>query len=500
MSGIDTFGGKKARLREEVDEELARHYFPGPEENIKHHLMPSHQFDKAHAVMLYEEGLMARDVAVKILSALKEMESQGVEKTRLKLGGSAHTGELYITKKYGENIGGRLHIGRSSGDLDAVYRTFVLRDKLLLMMDANLAYRSTLIELAEKHVDTVMLLFSFHQPAQATTFGHYLIAWACVAERNFERFVNLYVRNNISPAGAAIGTGSEFPLNRSRVAELLGYDGVSKNTRDSIFNLDGMLEGHSIISIMCNDLGRFADDLQLWTTAEFDWIELADRYCNTSSIMPQKKNPKALEYIRGISAVTLGHLVTAFATMKSTSDTIEPHEFVPWELWKSVDASLSAIKIMTGVLKTITVKPEHMLADVGKTWVFASDLAGMIVRKKGLPFRTAHQIVAIMVRESIDEGKNPMTITAETIDRAAVEHTGHALGLDQENINEVLDHRNRIKMRTLMGGVAPEEVRKQIVEARKVLERDSAYLKKLRGILEERSKVLEKAISEIISG
>ena len=500
MSGIDTFGGKKARLREEVDEELARQFFPGHEEDIRHQLLPSHQFDKAHAVMLFEESLMARDVAVKILSALREMESQGVEKTRLQLGGSAHTGELYITKKYGENIGGRLHIGRSSGDFDAVYRTFVLRDKLLLMLDANLAYRSTLVELAEKHVDTIMLSFSFHQPAQATTLGHYLIAWACVAERNFERFVNLYVRNNISPAGAAIGTGSEFPLNRSRVAELLGYDGVSKNTRDSIFNLDGMLEAHSIISIMCNDMGRLADDLQMWTTAEFDWIELADRYCNTSSIMPQKKNPKALEFIRGISAVTLGHLVTAFATMKSTSDTIEAHEFVPWELWKSVDASLSAIKIMTGVLQTITVKSENMFVDVGKTWVFASDLAGMIVRKKGLPFRTAHQIVATMVREAIDEGKKPMSITAETVDRAAVEYTGHALGFDQDSINEVLDPHNRIKMRTLKGGVAPEEVRKQIVESRKALERDSVCLKKLRGILEDRSKALEKAVSEIISG
>ena len=500
MSGIDTFGGKKARLREEVDEELARHYFPGPEENIRHHLIPSHQFDKAHAVMLYEEGLMTRDVAVKILSALKEMESEGVEKTRLKLGGSAHTGELYITKKYGEDIGGRLHIGRSSGDLDAVYRTFVLRDMLLLMMEANLAYRSTLIELAEKHVDTIMLSFSFHQPAQATTFGHYLVAWDCVAQRNFERLVNLYVRNNVSPAGAAIGTGSEFPLNRSRVAELLGYDSVSKNTRDSIFNLDGMLEAHSLVSIMCNDLGRLADDLQMWTTAEFDWIELADRYCNTSSIMPQKKNPKALEYVRGISAVTLGHLVAAFATMKSTSDTIEPHEFVPWELWKSIDAFLSAIKIMAGVLRTITVKSENMFADVGKTWVFASDLAGMIVKKKGLPFRTAHQIIAITVRRAIDEGKKPMTITREMIDRAAVEYTGHALGLDQDSINEVLDTHRRIKMRTLIGGVAPEEVRKQIVESRRMLERDSAHLKKLRVILEDRSKALEKAVSEIISG
>jgi argininosuccinate lyase len=447
--------------------------------------------------MLYEEGLMPKEVAVKILGALKQMEMEGVEKTRLALGGSAHTGELYITKKYGENVGGRLHIGRSSGDLDAVYRTLALRDRLLLMMDANLEYRNTLIDLAEKHVDTIMLSFSFHQPAQATTFGHYLVALNMVAERNFERLASLYVRNNISPAGAAIGTGSEFPLNRKRVAELLGYDDVSTNTRDSIFNLDGMLEAHSIISIMCNDLGRLADDLQMWTTAEFDWIELSDRYCNTSSIMPQKKNPKALEYVRGMSAVTLGHLVTALATMKSTSDTIEPHEFVPWELWKSVDAFLGAIKIMTGVLRTITVKSENMLADVEKTWVFASDLAGMIVRKKDLPFRTAHQIVAITVREAIEEGKKPMAITSEMIDRAAVEHTGHALSLDRDSINEVLDVHNRINMRTLIGGVAPTEVRKQIFESRKVIERDSTHLKKLRRILEERSQTLEKAVSEI---
>ena len=343
-----------------------------------------------------------------------------------------------------------------------------------------------------------MLSFSFHQPAQATTFGHYLVAWNCIAERHFERLVSAYARNNISPAGAAIGTGSEFPLNRKRVAELLGYDSVSTNTRDSIFNLDVMLEAHSIISIMCNDLGRLADDLQMWTTAEFDWIELADRYCNTSSIMPQKKNPKALEYVRAMSAVTLGHLVTAMATMKTTSDTIEPHEFVPWELWKSVDAFLGAAKIMTGILGSITVKSENMLADVERTWVFASDLAGMIVRKKKLPFRTAHQIVAIMVRKAIEEGVKPQAITSELIDRAAVEHTGHSLDLDRDSINEVLDARNRINMRTLIGGVAATEVRKQILESRKGIERDSTRLKELHKPLEERSQELEKAINQIM--
>ena len=209
-SGADTFRRKGARLNEDIDEELARRFYPGPEENVKHHLMPIHQFDKAHAVMLYEEGLMPRDVAVKILSALKEMEREGVEKTRLGLGGGLHSGELYITKKYGEDVGGRLHIGRSSGDLDAVYRTLALRASLLLMMDANLAYRNALIELAKENVDTIILSFSFHQPAQATTLGHYFVAWNCVAERNFERLAALYTRNNMSPAGAAIRTGSSF--------------------------------------------------------------------------------------------------------------------------------------------------------------------------------------------------------------------------------------------------------------------------------------------------
>jgi argininosuccinate lyase len=493
------FRRKGARLKEDVDEELAKRYHPGPEEDIKHQLKPIQEFDKAHAVMLYEEGLMSKEVAVKVLGALRELEAEGVEKTRLGLGGSAHTGELYITKKYGESVGGRLHIGRSSGDLDAVYRTLALRARILLMMEANLDYRNALVNLAEKHFDTIMLSFSFHQPAQATTFAHYLVAWNCVAERNFERLASLYARNNISPAGAAIGTGTEFPLNRRRVAELLGYDNVSKNTRDSIFNLDGMLEAHCIISIMCNDLGRFADDLQMWTTHEFDWIELADRYCTTSSIMPQKKNPEALEYVRAISAVTLGHLVTAFATMKSTSDVIEPHEFVPWELWKSIDSFLGAINIMTGVLRNIRVKRQNMLSDVGETWVFASDLAGMIVREKDLPFRSAHQIVAIMVREAIDGGKKPTDTTTEMIDHAAVEYTGYPLNLDRESIREVLDPGNRIKMRTLTGGVAPDEVRKQVLEARQVLDRDSMQVKKLQTILKERATKLDKAANEIES-
>jgi argininosuccinate lyase len=185
--------------------------------------------------------------------------------------------------------------------------------------------------------------------------------------------------------------------------------------------------------------------------------------------------------------------------MKSTSDVIDPHEFVPWELWKSVDAFLGAIKIMTGVLGTIKVKRENMLADVERTWVFASDLAGMIVRRKDLPFRTAHQIVAIAVREAVDEGKKPMTITSQMIDRAAIEYSGHPLGLGEDNIRQVLDARNRIEARTLIGGVAPREVGKQILEAQRALVRDLAYLKKLQGILETRNKTLESASDEIVS-
>ena len=498
MTEVDTFRKKGLRLTEDIDEIFQKNFYPGPPEKNRHHMFAVHQFDKAHAVMLYEQGLITKDVATKILQSLLEMEKNGVEKVRLDLGGSTHTGELYITKKFGEDIGGRLHIGRSSGDLDAVSRTMTLREKIITIMEENVNLRKALLDLAEKHVDTILPTYSFHQPAQVTTFAHYLISWVFAAERDFQRLSELYKRVNVSPAGAAIGTGSDFPLNRERVAELLGYDSVSKNTRDAIFNFDTMLEAASVFAIIGNNLARLAEDLELMTTAEFNMISIADRYCTTSSIMPQKKNPKSLECIRGIGGLSIGHLTAAFSITKTASDTIEPHELVPWELWTAIDDLLVGIKIMRGIISTLKVNKESMSENVKKTWVLASDLAGTIVKEKGLPFRTAHRIVAIMVRKAIEEGIKPQEITSEILDRAALECIGQPLKISQKTLKNTMDPWEAVKRRKMTGAPAPEEVIKQIEDSKNELKKNEELITTLKNRIRESERKLTEAINNIV--
>jgi argininosuccinate lyase len=312
--------------------------------------------------------------------------------------------------------------------------------------------------------------------------------------------MTLYERVNESPAGAAIGQGSEFPLNPFRTAELLGFDRVCANTRDAIFHLDYMLEAASNVAIICNTIGRLADDLQNWSMAEVAMVELDDSFCSTSSIMPQKKNPKALEYIRGISGLSIGHLTSVFALMKTTSDVIEPHSMVPWELWEGIDECISALNIMRGVLETLAVKSDIMGRRVKEFWTQASDLAGIIVRENNLSWRTAHQIVGILVRKTIEQGLKPLDITSEILDQAAVEYIGRPLRISENIIKQALDPEESVKAKKVVGGPSPDQVQGQIEELRRHIQEQRSILQKVKDRIKLANSKLEEAITNIIFG
>ena len=259
-----------------------------------------HRFDKAQLVMLSEQGVIPRAHAAALLAALLEMEAEGLEEARAATRAGNHAGEVYLIRRLGMEVGGSIHAGRSSWDLGGIANRLPLRSGLLEVMAALGAYRQALLEVAGAHVETVMPYYTHGQQAQPTTLAHHLHAFVCAAERDFRRLEGAYRAVNISQAGAAAGTATRFPVSRERVAALLGFDAVSTNTRDSSSNQDHIWETGAALSLLGASLGFLADELILWCGHEYRLIRFADRWCHTSSIMTQKRNPTAAEAVQAV--------------------------------------------------------------------------------------------------------------------------------------------------------------------------------------------------------
>lgn len=487
-----------ARLTEEAEDVQVRTKLGDPEQQMREYRI-YHRFDKAHLVMLAEQGFLKRDDAAQMLKALRRMEKEGIEEVRSRTTAGEHSGEAWLITELGEEIGGRIHAGRSSGDFMAVTSRIFIRDFVLKLMDALNALRRQVIALAADNIDTVMPASTWSQHAQPTTFAHYAMSWELSLENDFTRLAQLYERVNVSPAGAAIMTGSRYPIRRERTAELLGFDGVITNTRFAVLGFDGWLgvpaEAYTVPALMMLNVSGIASELYLWSTTEFSYVELADRYCGTSSIMPQKKNPYTLMWIRGAAARTYGRLASYLYEMHDLAMGYTR------QLAPTLDDILEATQIMTGVLATLSIKKDRMLANAANlNWICATDLADTIVLEKGLPFRTAHQIVAILVRIGISRGLTQTGVTSRLVDEAAIEYMGEPLGLSEESIRKALDPAECVKARQLTGGPAPERVREDIARAQKRCADDEATVGRLNARLAESEKRLEEAIDRIVAG
>ena len=462
-------------------------------------LYPYHLFDKAHLVMLAEERLIPRQDVAAMLKALREMENQGVETVRRQVGGTMHSGEQYLIRCLGEEVGGRTHLGRSSGDLRAVWRRCRQRDCLIDMMREINNLRAALLQVAEDNLDTVMPGYTHSQHAQPVTLGHQFLAWVCTLERGFQRGDTAYQRVNQSPAGAAIMTGSDFPLNRHRTAELMGFDGVLKNTYDAILNEDVALDSFLAVTSIHLSLSRWASDINFWYTSEAGYIDVPDRFCGTSSIMMQKKNPDSLEYIRGAVAESMGGLQTAFAVQKAASgDPTMDLRYMDSALFRSFELAVRHLRWLTQLIPEIEVKRERMREMAASHWAQATDVAGALVREKELPWRTAHQIVGILVRYSYDRGLKPQDVTTALLDEASMEYMGEPVGLSNELLRQALDPLEFVNRRTLYGGPSPEECQRRLPEYHAQLKDDQNSVEEKVQKLKEAADKLEKAIDTLV--
>lgn len=460
------------------------------------------QVDLAHTVMLAEQGILSSEQASMILTLLEEIAALGPERFPIdpKYDSFLLQVERYMVDRIGEDTAGRMHTGRSRNDQGSAVDRLYARDQLLALLSALLRLQETMLALAEVHVDTLMPGYTHLQHAQPMTFGHYLMRHYYTFERDQQRLEGAYARTNLNALGGVAMAGTSWPLDRDRTSELLGNDGLVMNSADvGTFDTDYPAEIAAVLSILANNVGRLAGDLYLWSTYEFGMIEVADGLAGTSSIMPQKKNPHALERIRGLAGLAIGWLPAYQGVLRNASSSDLTLAFAVDPLPEVTRSSLSVVELMRVTLETLVVKADVMRERAGVYWSTASNLADELVRQTGISFRTAHHVVGRVVRNAIADGVGPAEVTAAMVDRAARETIGQSLSLPDAMVQRALDPSSFVSSRVTSGSVNPEAVRATINDgqARQAEHRD--WIAERRRRLEVARQKLDEGVSGVIA-
>ena len=414
----------------------------------------------AHADMLAAQGIIAAEDYAAIQRGMAQIKGEiesGRFEWKLDLEDVHLNIEARLTQLVGD-AGKRLHTGRSRNDQVATDVRLWLRGEIDGMAPLLVQMQGALLDVAEKNVETILPGYTHMQVAQPVSFAHHLLAYVEMFKRDAERLADVRKRVNQLPLGAAALAGTSYALDRERVAKTLGFEGICQNSLDAVSDRDFALEFASFASITMVHVSRLAEEIVLWMSQNFGFIDLADRYCTGSSIMPQKRNPDVAELARGKSGRVVGHLMGLITLMKGQPLTYNKDNQEDKEpLFDTVDTVRDTLRIMSEMVGGITVKPEAMERAALKGYATATDLADYLA-KKGLPFRDAHEVVAHAVKLGLQRGMDLSELPLETLQGF---HPSIA-----EDVYQVLTLRGSLEARRVLGGTAPEQVRAQIARHR----------------------------------
>ena len=414
----------------------------------------------AHAQMLSEQNIISEQDFADIQRGLNQIESEiqaGIFEWQLDLEDVHLNIEARLTALVGM-AGKRLHTGRSRNDQVATDIRLWLRAQIDDIIVALSNLRSGLLDVAEREAATILPGFTHLQVAQPITFGHHLLAYVNMFARDAERMTDTRKRVNRLPLGAAALAGTTYPIQRERVAELLGFDEVCTNSLDAVSDRDFAIEFCAAASLIMMHISRLSEELVNWMSPRVGFIDLADRFCTGSSIMPQKKNPDVPELVRGKTGRVVGHLMGMIVLMKSqplayNKDNQEDKE----PLFDTVDTLVDTLRIYADMMRGVTVKADNMRAAVMQGFAMATDLADYLV-KKGMPFRDSHEVVARAVRFADDKGVD--------LSELAFADLAQFSDLIAEDVFEHLTPEGALNARDHIGGTAPAQVRAQIARWR----------------------------------
>jgi argininosuccinate lyase len=440
-------------------------------------LSPLMAIHYAHLVMLADRGIIDPADARSIREALDSISLAEVR--AVTYDGTYEDLFFYVesllVQACGEDVAGRLHTARSRNDIDMTMYRMRQREFVLTLLEAVQDLRLALIELADRHRDTLFAAHTHTQPAQPSTIAHYLLGVIEQLERDAVRLRAAYACTNRNPLGSCAITGTGFPIDRNLTSDLLGFEGPTGNTYGSIATVDYLLESVSATAVTLAGLGRFVQDMLLWCTMEFGYLRLADGFVQSSSIMPQKRNPVALEHARAIGSKALGQATgiilsvhnTPFGDIVDTEDDLQP---LVASMFRD---AVRAVTLVAAAMKDASFDVARLEARAAEGGTTSTELADHLVRKHGLPFKTAHGIAARLMKA---RREYPQASLAEALVSASADLIGVPLTYTDAEIAQIMSPRHFIEVRRTHGGPAPTETARALEDSRQALQRDLVWI------------------------
>ncbi|XBS68448.1 argininosuccinate lyase [Acerihabitans sp. KWT182] len=435
----------------------------------------------AHLVMLEECGLMTPERAAILARALLAMEEEGVEDPQSidpRTEDAYFAFELRLGRAVGAHEAGFLHVARSRNDIGATLDRLRAARLALQIMSALNAVRGACLEKADAYAAVVMPGYTHLQPAQPITFGYLLAGYAEALQRDYQRLAETWPRIMQGSLGVAALSGSSFAIDRERTAALLGFEGVTRNGLDTVASRDFATELLYASAQLAVTWSRVVQDFHTFTSDEFSIIGFPDSVAGTSSIMPQKKNPFALEFLRAESARILGTLTGALSAIRSTHFTVSLDAIREGltDLWPALARTVQNLELFKQVIANVQPRPELMLQRCLRNFSTATELADMLVKHQGLSFREAHHVVGQVVRLALEAGKTANEVDAAMVNRAAQDILGKELSIDDDFVSAALDPIGAVQRRNFAGGTGPDILCQTIASARRQLEQDGRAL------------------------
>jgi len=431
----------------------------------------------AHLVMLRRQGIVSDETARAVRGALDGVSPAAVRAAVFD--GSVEDLFCYVERLVvqgcGDEPAGRLHTARSRNDIDMTTYRMRLREYVLELLQVTLDLRRVLIDLAARHRETIFAAHTHTQPAQPTTIAHYLLGVIEQLERDATRLQAAFDVTNRCPLGSCAITGTGFPIDRGLTSELLGFSAPTGNTYGSIATVDYLLEASAAASVALIGLGRVVQDLLQWCTIEFGYLRLGEGYVQASSIMPQKRNPVALEHARAIGSKAVGEATAIATTVHNTpfGDIVDTEDDLQPLVYSMFRDATRTVTLVASALSSAEFDAARLDQRAARGFITVTELADTLTREQGLPFKTSHAITGLFVRTLQEE---PSVSRVEALQRAAREILGRTLPYDDAALDRILSPRHFVAVRATLGGPAPQETERALASARGVLANDEAWL------------------------
>ncbi|MFK7865526.1 MAG: argininosuccinate lyase [Pseudohongiellaceae bacterium] len=457
--------------------------------------------DRAHVLMLAEQGIITQAELGTIVKAIQDLDVETMRSADYD--GSVEDLFFYIQREIATGCGdpdvaGKLHTARSRNDIDVtIYRLF-LRKQALQLIESCEDLRKVFINLAAKHHDALMPAYTHTQPAQPTTVAHYILAMIENVSRDITRLQRAYENMNHCPLGACAITTTGFPIDRHRVAELLGFDGPTRNSYGSIASVDYFTELLGVTSTLLINIGKFSQEFLLMAMMEFNVIRLPDGYVQASSIMPQKRNPVAIEHVRAIASKALGQTLgvltsvhnTPFGDINDVEDDLQPLNFA------AIRDATRAVSLLGHSLGAAEFNLDLLKDRAESNFITVTELADVIVRKEKLPFSVAHKIVALCVKQATEKNS---AISFSMLQTAARQELDRDLEMLESEFTNSLSAENFVAVRTIYGGPSPVETKLALAEQKKAEAQGQEWLRNARQLLNDAEDNLQTTIDHVLS-